>query len=210
MDPYLEQEESWHDFHQSFIPTAREILSPQVRPNYVVKVKEHVHIHELPGDERRFVGRPDISIARTEPPSTAPRAGAGTLAAPAYARFSAAVDYERSSFLEIRDRQSRSLVLELLSPANKKPGSDREQYLAKRCQYLTTGDVHLVEIDLLRGSLRLPLEDLPKCDYYALVARVEERPRVGVWPIGLRDRLPVIPVPLARLIPTPGLTSRRC
>src|SRR5262249_38575067 len=96
-----------------------------------------------------------------------------------------------------RDRNSRELitVLELLSPSNKKSGPDREQYLAKRRQ-LISSPVHLVEIDLLRGGPRLPVEDLPDCDYYALVSRVEERPRVGIWPVRLRDRLPVIPIPL--------------
>ena len=42
-------------------------------------------------------------------------------------------------------------MIELLSPANKTPGPDREQYLAKRMELLN-GPVHLVEIDLLRGG----------------------------------------------------------
>ena len=37
---------------------------------------------------------------------------------------------------------------------------------------------------------------MPACDYYALVSRGQERPRVGVWPILLREPLPAIPVPL--------------
>jgi hypothetical protein len=81
----------------------------------------------------------------------------------------------------------------LLSPSNKT--SDREQYLAKRRQFLAS-QVHLVELDLVRGGPRLPLQNLPKCDYYAIVSRAEERPRVGLWPLRLRDRLPVIPIPL--------------
>ena len=56
--------------------------------------------------------------------------------------------------------------------------------------------MNLVELDLLRGGPRLPLEDLPACDYYALVARPEEHPRAAVWPIRLRDALPTIPIPL--------------
>src|SRR5437763_12039804 len=42
----------------------------------------------------------------------------------------------------------------------------------------------------------MPLDDLPDCDYCVVVSRAEERPRVGVWPIRLRDRLPTVPVPL--------------
>ena len=42
----------------------------------------------------------------------------------------------------------------------------------------------------------MPLEDLPACDYCVMVSRVEERPRVGLWPLGVRDPLPIVPVPL--------------
>jgi hypothetical protein len=107
------------------------------------------------------------------------------------------VDVERHAFLEIRDRGNRQLVtvLELLSPSNKHPGPDREQYLAKR-QQLLASSVHLVELDLLRGGPRLPMEHLPPCDYCVMVSRYEDRPNVGLWPLGLRDKLPTIPIPL--------------
>ena len=116
------------------------------------------------------------------------------------------VDVEHLSFVEIRDRQGRDLVtvIELLSPTNKRPGPDREQYLAKRRQLLASG-VHLVEIDLLRGHPRLPLDDLPPCDYYVMVSRAEERPQAGLWPLGLRDPLPPIPVPLRAADPDASL-----
>jgi hypothetical protein len=209
MNPYLEQEEVWQDFHQSFIPLLREMLSEQVRPNYVVKIEEHLFIHELPAEGRQLLGRADLSVAGTSPQSE-PRFAAAVTEAPVYGRLPMAVDIERHSFLEIRDRRGRELVtvLELLSPANKKPGPDREQYLAKRLQLLVS-NVHLVEIDLLRGGPRLPLEDLPVCDYYALVSRVEERPRVGVWPLRLRDPLPILPVPLRRPDPDAQLDLQR-
>ena len=32
---------------------------------------------------------------------------------------------------------------------------------------------------------------MPLCDYCAVVSRVEERPRAGIWPIHLRERLPI-------------------
>ena len=107
------------------------------------------------------------------------------------------MDIERLSFLEIRDRQTLRIVtiVQLLSPSNKQPGPDREQYLAKRSELLRS-EVHFVELDLLRGGPRMPMADLPECDYYALVSRSDERPRAGVWPIASRDPLPVIPIPL--------------
>jgi hypothetical protein len=53
-----------------------------------------------------------------------------------------------------------------------------------------------VEIDLLRGGRPMPLENRPKCDYSVLVNRAEARPWAGFWPIDLRPRLPIIPIPL--------------
>jgi hypothetical protein len=107
------------------------------------------------------------------------------------------VDVERLSFVEIEDRQSRQLVtaIELLSFSNKYAGPDREQYLAKRGRLLASA-AHFVEVDLLRGGPRMPVQDLPECDYYAMVSRVEERFSAGLWPILLPDRLPIIPIPL--------------
>ncbi len=174
MNPYLEQESIWHDFHERFCPLVAELLTEQVRPHYIVKIDEHVYIHELPADSRR----------------------AEILEAPAQVRLPA-IEIESLSFVEIRDRASWQIVtaIELLSYSNKYAGPDRDQYLAKRGQLLSSA-VHLVEIDLLRGGPRMPLEGLPACDYYSLVSRVEERLQAGVWPIRLRERLPVIPVPL--------------
>jgi hypothetical protein len=159
MSPYLEQEDVWQDFHQSFIVFLRDALREQVRPNYVVKVEEQ---------------------------------------APAEGRLSLAVDVERHGYLEVRDRLSREIitVIEVLSPSNKKPGPDRDQYLVKRRRLLYS-PVHLVEIDLLRGNgPRMPVEGLAECAYCVMVSRAEDRPRVGLWAIQLREPLPVVPVPL--------------
>jgi hypothetical protein len=153
MNPYLEQDDAWHDFHERFLPLVADLLVAQVRPAYIVKIDEHVYVHEVP--------------------------------------------VERLAFVEVRDRRNRELVtvVELLSPSNKRPGSDREQYLAKREQILGSS-AHLVEIDLLRGGKPLPMADRPDCDYSVLVSRVEDRPYAGFWPVRLRSRLPEIPIPL--------------
>ncbi len=195
MNPYLEQELVWHDFHESFMPLARDCLSAQVDPNYVVKIDEHVYIHELPAGSARLLGRADLGVAENSPP-VASASETAVLEAPAKVSLPA-VDFERLSFLEIRDRADWRLisVVALLSPSNKYAGPDREQYLTKRAQLLGSA-VHLVEIDLLRGGPRLPPANLPECDYYVLVSRYQERPHAGLWPIRLRERLPEVPIPL--------------
>ena len=86
-------------------------------------------------------------------------------------------------------------VLELLSPTNKRPGENRNQYVAKR-RSIRKSTAHFVEIDLLRGGPRMPMKDLPDCAYCVLVSRYEERPKAGTWPLQLSDPLPRIPIPL--------------
>lgn len=196
MNPYLEQERAWNDFHESFMPAARDALAARVRPHFIARINEHLFIHELPEDPRRLIGRADLGVTR--PPFAPPgeRAGAAAAEAPARVRLPA-VDTERLSFIEIRDRDDWQLVtvIELLSPSNKYAGPDREQYLAKRRQLLAS-TVHFVEIDLLRGGPRMPMEDLPECDYCVLVSRAETRPDADLWPIRLRERLPEVRIPL--------------
>ena len=156
MNPYLEQEDVWHDFHERFIPLAATLLGGQLRPRYIVKIDEHIYVHDLAAESRRWVGRADVSLGRGSPEAThepAPGPATGLLEAPAQVRLPA-VDRERLSYVEIRDRRDRELVtvIELLSPANKYMGPDRGQYLAKRVELLN-GPVHLVEIDLLAVAL---------------------------------------------------------
>jgi Protein of unknown function (DUF4058) len=61
---------------------------------------------------------------------------------------------------------------------------------------LLNGPVHLVELDLLRGGPPLPATGRPECSYSVLVSRVERRLDADFWPISLRERLPVIPIPV--------------
>jgi hypothetical protein len=90
-------------------------------------------------------------------------------------------------------------VLETLSPGNKRPGGDgRRKYIEKREQVLGSQS-HLVELDLIRGGLRLPMATpLPLGDYYAIVSRRDRYPRADVYSWTFRHRLPTIPVPLKK------------
>jgi Protein of unknown function (DUF4058) len=195
MNPFLEQSDAWEDFHSNFLTHAQEALSAQVGPNYVVKIEVRLLLHELSARERGFIGKADVGVATT----TKKEAANVTAATPAPIHLRLpAVEVEKHRSLEIRDRRNRRIVtaIELLSPSNKNPGPDRDDYLAKR-RHLLASQTHFVEIDLRRGGSRPNLPELPRCDYYALVSRYEDRPGVGFWPIGLRDRLPVIPIPLS-------------
>jgi Protein of unknown function (DUF4058) len=123
MNPYLEQEDAWHDFHERFIPWVATLLGGQLRPRYIVKIDEHIYVHELSADSRRLVGRADVSVGRGSQEAAGEPATdgvTGLLEAPALVRLPA-VDRERLSYVEIRDRRDRELVtvVELIIPANK-------------------------------------------------------------------------------------------
>ena len=124
MNPYLEQEIIWHDFHERFLPALAALLVAQIRPKYFVLIDENVYLHDLPPEPARLGGRPDLSVSRGTG-SVSRSATAGVLEAPA--RIVLPVqDVESESFLTIRDRRNREIVtvIEVLSPTNKRaPGS---------------------------------------------------------------------------------------
>jgi hypothetical protein len=194
-NPYFGQSAHWLDFHTEFLTALRRLLAPQVGPKYIVQLEEHIYIHDLPPEPRQRLGRADLSLVQPGPGEPA-QANLRLLIAPTEIRLPDQ-DVEEVPYLEVRDRQGRELitVIELLSPASKCSVDNRGQYLAKRRELLRSS-VHLVEIDLLRGWTPMPQEGRPECAYSVMVSRAENRPAADFWPIGLRNRLPVIPVPL--------------
>ena len=110
-------------------------------------------------------------------------------------------EYEqRETYLVIRERKNMEdvTVIETLSPANKRNGDGRREYLEKRDEVISS-KAHLVELDLLRGGERMPMPTpLPPGDYYAVISRRYRRPRAEVYAWTLRDALPTIPIPLRK------------
>lgn len=195
MNPFFEQTALGLDFHTEFLSALRRLLAPRVGPKYIVQLEEHIYIHDLTGAPRSRLGTAGLSLVESVG-GEAGRPAVGTIEAPALVLLPEQ-EVERVPYLEVRDRQGRELVtvIELLSPSNKRAGDDREQYLAKRRERLRS-PAHLVEIDLLRGWSPMPQEGRPPCDYSVMVSRAEKRRAADFWPIGLRDRLPVVPIPL--------------
>jgi hypothetical protein len=104
----------------------------------------------------------------------------------------------KERYLEIRAvRDDRVItVIELLSPANKRPGKGRETYETKRLNILRSAS-HLVEIDLLRGNSQLPINSTYEpSDYYILVSIANQRPKAELYPFNLKERFPTFSVPL--------------
>ncbi len=93
-------------------------------------------------------------------------------------------------------------------PSNKRAGPDREAYGFKQREVLES-DANLIELDFVRAGRRiLPTVDLktmiktikPPPAYLVLVNRAWQRTsfstRYQIFPVGLREWLPCIPVPL--------------
>src|SRR5262249_27066781 len=111
---------------------------------------------------------------------------------------------ETETFLEIIDRESGNrvvTVIEFLSPSNKSPGPNREQYLRKQREACSSG-TNLVEIDVNRfgtHTLAFPLAHLKpqgRTPYMTCVRRATRRDKAEVYPMPLWERLPVVKVPL--------------
>jgi hypothetical protein len=146
---------------------------------------------------------PDVAVLKRSPEEALrnTNGGTATIAAPSECIVPMGEEH-REYFLLIRGTESHEVitVLELLSPTNKRTGADgRKLYLEKR-QQVFDGLSHFVELDLLRGGQRLPLQTKSPLanDFYALVSRQNRRPRAEIYQWGLRERLQTIPIPLAK------------
>jgi hypothetical protein len=197
MDPYLEGY-MWPDVHHELATIFKRLLVPLVRPNYAVRIEVSMYNDRVPAHELGIMF-PNVEIIRPQPPSNRlVRETADTVAiAPALLFIPLTIMTQvRQASVQIRDVASNRLVtsIEILSPSNKRePGMTA--YLAKRDE-LRLAEVHLLEVYLLRrGKRAWPQENLPATAYLATLIRARHI-QAEVWPIGLRERLPVLPVPL--------------
>jgi Protein of unknown function (DUF4058) len=143
--------------------------------------------------------RPDVGVWQLQ---TLPGESQASTATIAPAPVESLVTLEiplRLHRVEIRATASQQLVtvVEILSPVNKRPSHDAYLAYQRKRRDILRSEVHLLEIDLLRGGERPPLaRPVPTAPYYVVLSRANRRPTVEVWPIQLADRLPVLPVPL--------------
>jgi len=213
MDPYLERH--WGDVHHSVIQYIRDSLQSRLPGDLRARMEERVYI-DLPDRERadyypdvRVVERPRSSQAAgsltavAEPP-TASGTENGDLIPAKPILIHLDVEPVTEGYVEIIDAKSGHRVvtaIELLSPANKRAGKGRRLYLKKRKDQQSAG-VNTVEIDLLRRDKRVLMvgtEQIPPSDrttYQACVWRGSRPDLVEVYRVPLRERLPVIAIPL--------------
>ena len=198
IDPYLENQGRWPDFHSSFLTYARDLLNNRLPDSYVAQVDERVRLEKpADADDPGAPLRPDVSITRQG-------LAGGRVSAPTGAITLEPVTIPSIPWEEVRETRLKILrvpdrelvtVLELLSPGNK-TRKGMVDFEAKQLAFL--GDrVHQVTIDLLVAGQRIALRrPLPPGDCFAFVTRSERRRECEVYAWSIRRPLPTIPIPL--------------
>jgi hypothetical protein len=197
MDPYLEAPAVWPTVYFWLIAGLAEHLQATLPAGVIVSVEERVYVvmPEVPLFGRSAAIIPDLRLR-----------GAGTISESGTAVLTPPVpvlapipEVVRERYLELRDTQQVDKILtviEVLSPANKRPGPGRAAYLEKRLAVLSS-DTSLVEIDVLRAGERMAvIEASPRPGYRAFVSAGDTRPHASLYPFTVRDPLPVFPVPV--------------
>jgi hypothetical protein len=200
MDPYLEQ--SWRDVHAALNVYSRDQLQDQLPGDLYARVEERIILEA--GETLQQPRYPDVRVV--EYPSGGLEAAPGeagiVVAEPVRIRY--APEPVTETFIEIIDAgtgQRVVTIIDFLSLSNKFPGEGQEQYTRKQGE-LRQASVSLVEIDLLRAGhrvLSLPLAKIPvrlRAPYQVCVRRGWETDTFEVYPVPLRERLPIIRIPL--------------
>src|SRR5262245_23812103 len=148
MDPYLEPH--WGDVHTRLIIYSTDTIQDQLPPELRARVEERVVLETPEGLGRGLF--PAVRVVEYPPrptPGPMPPVSVG-VAEPLI--IDAQPEPATERFIQIIDASSGNrvvTVIEVLSPTNKLPGLDREQYQRKQRE-LVRSDTNLVEIDLLR------------------------------------------------------------
>lgn len=195
MDPYLEGAE-WQSFHADLCSQIGRQLAPLLQPKYIPRTIRYsvTDTFEGVGISKSF--HPDVGVYE------AGQAGSvrevAVAAPPPPIELATVIPVQVPHVrVEIFDVKGQELItaIEVLSAANKR-GKGYEEYLEKR-GHLLNSTAHLIEIDLLRGGKRVPMQQpLPSVPYFVFLSRAERRPVVQVWPVQLSMQLPTIPIPL--------------
>jgi len=201
MNPFFEQQ--WRDAHTMLIAYLRDALQERLPADLVAGAEEEAAT--IGRGEPATPYRPDVQVRE---PWTLKEPAAVEVApppptVPATEPIRVFLDDEAiERWLEIRDTTGRLItVLELLSPSNKLESDERERYGRKR-RALIGGGVNLVEIDLVRQGTSVFPQTIRNvlaqkaAGYGVCVFRAALPAARELYPIGLRDRLPAIRVPL--------------
>jgi Protein of unknown function (DUF4058) len=203
IDPYLETQGYWPDFHSTFLETCRKAIADRLPDHYEARLDERIRLVDL-SEEVTKAFRPDLTVINRDLATTRPADAMAVLELEPVTIPGAFLEEVREIFIQILHRPDRKLVavVELFSPENKcEPGHGID--LAKRND-LYRSQTHLIELDFLNGGHRLPMgRQLPPGNAFAVVGRWDRRPDCEVYAWSIRRPLPKVRFPL--LAPDPDI-----
>lgn len=206
MDPYLEHPAVFPDLHDRLITNLSESLQRLLPEAYFAAIGDRVWVEV----SEREIG-PDVKVLRGRDapgPKSIVEAGTATAARVSSQPVVVTVpqDERREPFLGIYSNlEGERLVtsIEVLSLSNKAPGSHGRNLYVRKQKEILASEVHLVEIDLLRSgehTTAVPkeraLRKTGRFDYHVCIHRFDKIEDYLVYPILLRQRLPVLSIPL--------------
>ena len=201
MDPYLEQSAFWSSFHSRLIVAIADALAPQLLPKYYIEVETRTYSD---GDEDLMVGIPDGVVYQSNAPQQASVPSIGMTATqirPQKVMLPILSEDVKERYLEVRETETNLVivVIEVISPKNKRSGSGRTAFEYKRENVLKS-QTHWVEIDLLRSGKPMAMKgNIGAIDYRILISRSDQRPVADLYGFTLRDTIPVFPLPLKQM-----------
>jgi hypothetical protein len=103
MDPYLESQGNWQDFHTSILVECRKELKGVLPKHYAALIEERITLVDLSAEELR-ISQPDVAIAREDrgPIAAGSRGVFSTLQPVTIPLIIEAVDKIRLRWIEIR------------------------------------------------------------------------------------------------------------
>lgn len=208
MNPWLER--FWPDIHAALLVYARDQLNAELPPDLQARVDERLAIDTEEEKPRTYV--PGVAVTEPWDRPAGPVLGEAGLGAVAAEPIVVDFGEQVLRHLEIVDSRAHVITaIELLSPSNKEEVERRVAWKEKRFDYLRAG-INVVEIDLLRsGGWVLPdrslLKPMPpgRVCHHVAVTRPPWLGRHEFYVAPLRQRLPVIRVPLRRTDPDAAL-----
>jgi len=205
MDPYLEQPALWPSVHQRLITYMGDTLNALMPSRYVASIGDRLYVVQPERDiypdvvVLEHTATPTLAESGTEPTAVA------VASDPPWVLTVEPVEM-REVFIEIlsvADERQVVVVIEVLSPSNKAPGSPGRQLYRTKQREVLESQTHLIEIDLLRQgehTVAAPRPQLLKrgrWDYLVCQHRGGQGERYAAWAVTVQQRLPRISIPLA-------------
>ncbi len=213
LNSYLQHVKGWKGFHGRHITHIGDELEKALPPAYYIAQEESLQLSLQTPDTPDTNGtppsrtEPDIMIFRQRNTAGGDVVIQTDIAADTPVRiFSSVNETDLTALMIYRTATNQPVTrIELLSPANKPPGSHYRKYQRKRLETLQSG-INLVEIDYLHAQQpideRLPSylnRDKEAYPYLVLVNNPHptiEEGQLAMYGFGVMSRLPRIIVPL--------------